>query len=74
LSFTLGISLQSIWALADLNGDLAVDDLDADILGDNYGMTDPAWADGDLNGDGAIDAADVELLFAQYGLELAVAS
>jgi hypothetical protein len=57
-----------------LNGDFAVDDLDADILGDNYGMADPAWADGDLNGDGAIDAADVELMFAQHGLELAVAS
>jgi hypothetical protein len=69
-----GLDLRDIWALADLNSDLVVDDLDADILGDNYGMTDPAWADGDLNGDGAIDAADVDLLFAQYGLEVAVAS
>jgi hypothetical protein len=53
-----------------LNGDFFVDELDAETLGDNMGMSNPKWADGDLDGDGDVDAADAGLLFAQFGLAL----
>jgi hypothetical protein len=60
--------------LADLDGDFAVNEIDAEILGDNMGMANPTQADGDLDGDGDIDAADADYLFAQWGLELEVVS
>ena len=49
-----------------------VNDVDLDILVDNWdaNLQNPTWADGDLNGDGDID--DVEIFFAQFGIELAV--
>jgi hypothetical protein len=56
-----------------LNGDWAVDALDAEILDDHWFDSEPAYEDGDLNGDGDVNADDIDLMFAQYGLELAVA-
>jgi hypothetical protein len=72
-NFSLDLS-GPISMVGDLNGDFAVNDIDADILGDNMGMSNPTWGDGDLNGDGSIDALDVDLFFAQWGLELTVVS
>jgi hypothetical protein len=71
---TEGISLQDLWMLADLNGDLAVDDDDLAMLGDNIGMANPTQADGDLNGDGQVNYADLDLAFAMYTLELDTAA
>jgi hypothetical protein len=67
-----GKNRQTVWLLADLNSDFAVDDLDADVLANNLGMSNPTWANGDLNGDGFVTSADVDLMFAQYGLDLDV--
>jgi hypothetical protein len=71
---SLGLNLQTVWVLADLNGDFLVDELDAEIVEDNLGMANPTRTDGDLDGDGDIDADDVDLVFAQWGLELSVVS
>ena len=60
--------------LADLNGDMKVDDADLGIFSSHLGMTNPTQADGDLNGDGAINLHDLDLMFARYGLELSVVS
>lgn len=70
----MGIDLRNVWILADLNGDYAVDDLDLEIVYDNWisNLPNPTWADGDLNGDGDIGLDDFELLFSQFGLELSV--
>jgi hypothetical protein len=70
---TSGINLQTLWMLADLNGDFDVDSFDVDWLMDRVGMSNPTWADGDLNGDGTIDEFDIDLIFAQYGMKLNVA-
>jgi len=59
--------------LADIDGDLDVDDDDLAVLYANLGMTGATYADGDLNGDGTVDLDDVDLAFAQYGLALMVA-
>jgi hypothetical protein len=68
---SLGMNLQQVWILADLNGDMAVDELDTDRITENLGMSNPTWADGDLNSDGSINFRDLDLAYAQYGLELA---
>jgi hypothetical protein len=70
----LGTDLHEVKILADLNGDLVVDDLDADILNDHYWAANPTYLDGDLNGDGDVTAEDIDLLFAQLGLELELVS
>jgi hypothetical protein len=71
-----GTNLQSVWVLADLDGDFQVDQDDLDLLYDNWaaGLEDPTVEDGDLNGDGTIDVADLDLMFAQFGLALGVVS
>jgi hypothetical protein len=71
---SLGLDLSDLWILSDLNGDFVVDDVDLDILVDNWdaNLQNPTLADGDLNGDGDIDEDDLEIFFAQFGLELDV--
>jgi hypothetical protein len=71
---TSGLNLQTLWLMADLDGDFDVDDEDVDWLVDHLHMSNPAWADGDLNDDGSVNYLDVDLIFAQYGLELEVAA
>jgi hypothetical protein len=71
---TLGMDLQDLWILADLDGDLDVDQSDIDTFADNFGMSNATWADGDLNGDNYVDEDDLDLAFAQLGIDLAVAS
>jgi len=72
----IGTNLQDVWVLADLNGDLTVDQADVDILYDNLidHLQNPTWADGDLDGDGQMTLTDLDLMFAQYGLELTLVS
>jgi hypothetical protein len=70
----IGIDLQSVWVLADLNADDRVDEDDLEIIYDNRYLPNPTQADGDLDGDGDIDLDDVDLAFAQIGLELSIAS
>jgi hypothetical protein len=54
--------------IGDINLDNTVDDLDRDILLENWGITTGAtWAQGDLNGDGAVNYVDLDLLMAHYG-------
>ncbi|MBN1556132.1 MAG: hypothetical protein JXA11_15435 [Phycisphaerae bacterium] len=54
--------------IGDVNLDNVVDDLDKEILQENFGMTTGAtWAQGDLNGDGAVNHMDYTLLMAHYG-------
>lgn len=54
--------------IGDVNLDDTVDELDRDILLENFGLTNGAtWAQGDLNSDGAVDHADLTLLMEHYG-------
>jgi hypothetical protein len=69
-----GANLQTVWLLADLNSDFAVDDLDMAILATNFGMSNRTWAHGDLDGDGDVDTEDMDLAYAQLGLDLTVVS
>jgi hypothetical protein len=69
-----GANLQTVWLLADLNSDFAVDDLDMAIMATNFGMSSPSWAHGDLDGDGDVDTADRDLAYAQLGLDVVVVS
>lgn len=48
----------------DINGDNAIDQLDALTIGMNYNATSPAAAD--LNNDGVINVLDLELLAQNY--------
>jgi hypothetical protein len=74
--FSSGVPADDVWVLADLNGDLTVDQADVDILFENLedNLQDPTWADGDLDGDGEMTVADLDLMFEQFGLELALVS
>jgi hypothetical protein len=71
-----GYNLQNLSMLADLNGDWKVDNLDADILYNNYllNLSNPTQSQGNLDGDADIDIHDLDLAFAQFGLELNVVS
>ena len=52
----------------DANGDGAVDDKDASILGSHWLRSgDATWADGDFNNDGAVNDADAAILAAHWG-------
>lgn len=54
--------------IGDVNSDNVVDDLDREILVENFGMTTGAvWAQGDMNGDGAVNYTDITLLMEHYG-------
>jgi hypothetical protein len=69
-----GLNLGVVWILSDLDGDFDVDDVDAETMADNIGMSSPTQADGDLDEDGTIDTDDLDLMFAQYGLDLELVS
>jgi hypothetical protein len=69
-----GLNLQSLWILADLDGDDDVDFDDLGIIYDNAELLNPSLADGDLDQDGDIDSADVDLAFGQLGLAIAAVS
>ncbi|MBN2217723.1 MAG: hypothetical protein JW719_10150 [Pirellulales bacterium] len=59
----------------DANLDHQVDDDDAIILANHWGMTsDMQWTDGDFNNDHAVDAADAAILAAQWGVGVAEAT
>jgi hypothetical protein len=75
-SWLANLNLQNLTMLSDLNGDWIVDELDGDILFNNYlaSTANPTRAQGNLDGDTDIDIHDLDLMFAQYGLELAVVS
>ena len=51
----------------DANGDGAVDLLDLDILGTNFGKTPASVADGDFNGDNVVDLLDLDILGTNFG-------
>ncbi|MBN1943982.1 MAG: hypothetical protein JW849_11875 [Phycisphaerae bacterium] len=54
--------------IGDVNLDNTVDQLDLEILQENYGLTTGAtWMQGDLNGDGAVDSLDYTLLMDHFG-------
>jgi hypothetical protein len=72
LSANMYVSLQNLTVMSDLNGDWAVDVLDADILWNNQTITNPMPTQGDLNNDDVIDLDDLDLMFAHYGLDLSV--
>ena len=69
---TAGLDLDTVWILADLNGDYDVDNDDVSVISNNIGLTNADWEDGDLDDDGTVDSDDVDLAFVQYGLDLAV--
>jgi len=70
------MDLQELEMLADLNGDWTVDELDSDVLYNNWltNLPNPTQTDGDLDADGDIDIHDLDTMFAQFGLELDVVS
>jgi hypothetical protein len=54
--------------LGDANWDNTVDEKDAQILAQNWGMHEDAyWVQGDFNGDGAVDVMDASILAANWG-------
>ncbi|MEO0531966.1 MAG: dockerin type I domain-containing protein [Planctomycetota bacterium] len=71
LAFLRDIGWQTVDAVpgtpGDANGDGAVDLLDLDILGANFGSTDAGVAQGDFNGDGNVDLLDLDILGANFG-------
>jgi hypothetical protein len=67
------VTLQNLILPADLNGDWAVDYLDAEILVNNYNLANPVTWQGDLNNDQLINTQDLDLLFTRFGLNLSVA-
>jgi hypothetical protein len=71
---TLGMDLQNLWILADLDDDDDVDQSDVDTLVSNFSKSNPTWSDGDLNDDNVVDEHDLDLAFAQFGLSLSVVS
>ena len=52
----------------DANGDGAVDLLDLDILGANFGATPANISQGDFNGDNVVDLLDLDILGANFGV------
>ncbi len=66
-------SLQTLVFVADMDGDLDVDNDDLDVIGENLGMTGATQADGDVDGDGAVTTADLDMAFEQWGLWILVA-
>ena len=71
LYYSVGdINCQELFLLADLDGDLDVDDDDIETLVDNWGMSNPDYEDGDLNGDNVIDQDDLDIAYALFGLEI----
>lgn len=57
---------QSGLVSADFNGDGAVNLLDLDRLGSNFGLTSASMAQGDANGDGVVDLLDLDLLGVEF--------
>ena len=54
---------------SDFNGDGTVDLLDLDILGQEFGLTDPPnTLTADANGDGTVDLLDLDILGQQFGM------
>ena len=71
LYYSVGdINCQELFLLADLDGDLDVDDDDIETLVDNWGMSNPDYEDGDLNNDNVIDQDDLDIAYALFGLEI----
>ena len=58
----------------DANGDGAVDLLDLDILGSNFGLTPATVAEGDFNGDNVVDLLDLDILGSNFGAGTATVS
>ena len=59
--------------LSDFNNDGTVDLLDLDILGQDFGNTDPPnTLQADANGDGVVDLLDLDILGSEFGSTAAV--
>jgi hypothetical protein len=52
---------------ADFNSDLAVNLLDLDILGTNFGLTPATKAQGDANADATVNLLDLDILGTEFG-------
>ena len=66
----LGSEVVGPGLMADFNGDGAVDLLDLDILGSNFGMPGDG-STGDANGDGTVDLLDLDILGSEFGMSAA---